>query len=77
LAPADTGTDYRFFENRTALVLSGGWLLPPPRTLLDTSPLRGLLQQVIALERIPASIGAGPVRALAVAFFEATPEVRD
>jgi len=69
-------------------LLSGGWLLSPPRTLLDTSPLRGLLQQVIELERIPASIAAGPVRALAVAttsyttghavaFFEATPEVRD
>jgi NTE family protein len=69
-------------------LLSGGWLLSPPRTLLDTSPLRRLLQQVIELERIPASIVAGPVRALAVAttsyttghavaFFEATPEVRD
>jgi NTE family protein len=69
-------------------LLSGGWLLSPPRTLLDTSPLRRLLQQVIGLERIPASIAAGPVRALAVAttsyttghavaFFEAMPEVRD
>ena len=69
-------------------LLSGGWLLSPPRTLLDTSPLRELLQQVIGFEQIPASIAAGPVRALAVAttsyttghavaFFEATPEVSD
>ena len=69
-------------------LLSGGWLLSPPRTLLDTSPLRRLLQQVIGFEQIPASIAAGPVRALAVAttsyttghavaFFEATPEVSD
>ena len=69
-------------------LLSGGWLLSPPRTLLDTSPLRKLLQQVIGFEQIPASIVAGPVRALAVAttsyttghavaFFEATPEVSD
>jgi NTE family protein len=63
-------------------VFSGGWL-PPPRSLLDTAPLRDLIASVIPIERIPASISAGPVRALAVAttsyttgravaFFEAT-----
>jgi NTE family protein len=69
-------------------MLTGGWLLPPPRSLLDTSPLRELLQQVIPLERIPASIAAGPVKALAVAttsystgqavaFFEAVPSIHE
>ena len=69
-------------------MLTGGWLLPPPRSLLDTSPLRELLQQVIPLERIPASIAAGPVKALAVAttsystgqavaFFEALPSIHE
>ena len=48
-------------------ILSGGWLLAPPRALLDTSPLRELLLRVIPLERIPSSIAAGPVQALAVA----------
>ena len=66
----------------------GGWLLPPPRSLLDTSPLRDLLQRSIPLERIPESIEAGPVQALAVAttsystgqavaFFEAQRSVRE
>lgn len=48
-------------------MLSGGWLLPPPRSVFDTSPLRELLQRAIPLERIPASIAAGPVQAIAVA----------
>jgi len=64
-------------------LLSAGWLAHPPRSLLDTSPLRELLARTIPLDRIPASIAAGPVQALAVAttsyatgravaFFEAT-----
>jgi NTE family protein len=48
-------------------MLSGGWLLPPPRSVFDTSPLRELLQRAIPLERIPASIAAGPIQAIAVA----------
>jgi NTE family protein len=69
-------------------LLSGGWLVHPPRSLLDTSPLRALLAQTIPLDRIPASIAAGPVQALAVAttsyatgravaFFEATRGTRE
>jgi NTE family protein len=64
-------------------LLSAGWLVHPPRSLLDTSPLRELLARTIPLERIEDSIAAGPVQALAVAttsyatgravaFFEAT-----
>ncbi len=48
-------------------LVSGGWLLPAPRSLLDTTPLRELLMREIALDNIRENIGAGPVRALAVA----------
>jgi NTE family protein len=69
-------------------MLTGGWLLPPPRSLLDTTPLRELLQRVVPLERIPGSIAEGPVQALAVAttsyrtgravaFFDAMPITRE
>lgn len=69
-------------------LLSGGWLLRPPRSLLDTTPLRELLERTIPLDRIPASIAAGPVQALAVAttsyatgravaFFEAVPGIEE
>jgi NTE family protein len=69
-------------------VLSGGWLLPPPRALLDTSPLRDLLERTIPWDGIEASVRAGTVRALAVAttsystgkavaFFDGAPEVEE
>jgi NTE family protein len=69
-------------------LLSGGWLLPPPRSLLDTSPLRDLLSRTIPLERIPESVASGPIHAVAVAttsystgqavaFFEAVPSVHE
>jgi NTE family protein len=69
-------------------LLSGGWLMAPPRSLLDTTPLRELLRRNISLENIPASIAAGPVQALAVAttsystgravaFFESVPAIQE
>jgi NTE family protein len=69
-------------------VASGGWLLPPPRSLLDTSPLRDLLQRTIPLDRIAANVEAGRVQALAVAttsytsgravaFFEAAADTKE
>jgi NTE family protein len=48
-------------------LVSGGWLLRPPRALLDTSPLRELLLRTIPLDGIRASVEGGLVRALAVA----------
>jgi len=48
-------------------VASGGWLLPPPRSLLDTQPLRELLLRTIPLDRIAGNVAAGRVQALAVA----------
>jgi len=69
-------------------VASGGWLLRPPRSLLDTSPLRDLLSRVIPIERIPGNVAASRLQALAVAttsystgravaFFDAAPSVRE
>jgi len=85
---ADAGAVLRAGLHWAISLLTGGWLVPPPRSLLDTAPLRELLQRAVAVERIPASIREGPVQALAVAttsyqtgravaFFEAVPEVRE
>jgi NTE family protein len=67
---------------------SGGWLAAPPRSLLDTTPLRELLAQVVPLERIRHGLEQGPLEAVAVAttsyssgravaFFEARPAVAE
>jgi len=45
---------------------SGGWLLPPPRSLFDNEPLRTLLARHIAFDGIAASIAAGALEALVV-----------
>jgi NTE family protein len=84
----DTGAVLRAGLHWIVSLLTGGWLLAPPRSLLDTTPLRELLQRVVPLERIPASIAEGPVQALAVAttsyrtgravaFFDAMPMTRE
>jgi NTE family protein len=46
---------------------TGGWLLSPPRSLLDTSPLRRTLERYVPLDGIPGQLTTGPLRALAVA----------
>lgn len=85
---ADVGAVLRAGLHWAISLVSGGWLAPPPRSLLDTTPLRRLLARTIPLENIPASIAAGPVQAVAVAttsyttgravaFFEAAPTVRE
>jgi NTE family protein len=85
---ADPATMLRAGLHWMLSVASGGWLLPPPRSLLDTSPLRDLLLRTIPLERIAANVAAGRVEALAVAttsystgravaFFEAAPATRE
>lgn len=84
----DAGTMLRAGLHWMFSMLSGGWLLPPPRSVFDTSPLRELLQRTIPLDLIPASIAAGPIQALAVAttsystgravaFFEGIPTVQE
>ena len=57
------GSGMRWFFS----LLTGGWLVAPPRSMLDTSPLRELLAQVIPLERIAENVAKGPLRAVAVA----------
>jgi NTE family protein len=84
----DVGAVLRAGLHWAVSLLSGGWLVAPPRSLLDTTPLRELLARTIPLHEIPASIAAGPVQAVAVAttsyttgravaFFEAAPTVRE
>jgi NTE family protein len=85
---ADTATTLRAGLHWGLSVVSGGWLLAPPRSLLDTSPLRDLLLRTIPMDGIRASVEAGLVRALAVAttsystgkavaFFEGAPSVEE
>ncbi len=64
---ADPATMLRAGLHWMLSVASGGWLLPPPRSLLDTSPLRDLLLRAIPLDRIAGNVEAGRVQALAVA----------
>jgi NTE family protein len=85
---ADPATTVRASLHWVLSVVFGGWLLPPPRSLLDTSPMRGLLLRAVPPGRIAQSVAAGHIRAVAVAttsystgqavaYFEAAPEVRE
>ena len=47
-------------------MLSGGWLLPPPRSLFDNSPLRELLRGQFDFAGIRRSIEAGHLDAIAM-----------
>jgi NTE family protein len=42
-----------------AALLTGGWLLPMPRALLDSAPLRGLLGRNIDFDALRRNIAAG------------------
>lgn len=67
---------------------SGGFVLAPPRSLLDNEPLRELLAGRIDFDGIPTSIGRGHLRAVglcatsyltgqSVAFYDGVPEIED
>jgi NTE family protein len=47
-------------------LLSGGWLVPPPRSLFDNSPLRQLLEWRVNFARIRQALDAGLLDALAI-----------
>ena len=47
-------------------MMSGGWLLPPPKSLFDNSPLRELLREQFDFAGIRRSIDAGHLDALAM-----------
>ena len=50
----------------TMSLLSGGLLLPPPRSVLDNSPLRALLDSHINWKGVRTSIALGHLRGLAL-----------
>jgi len=65
-----------------AALISGGWLLPPPRSLFDNTPLRELLARSVSWSGIEQNLARGRLRAVAlcatgytsarsVAFFQA------
>ncbi len=69
-------------------LMSGGFLLSPPKSLLNNSPLRDLLAKRVDWRGIRTSIARGHLRALAlcatsyvtgqsVAFYDATENVKD
>lgn len=47
-------------------MMSGGWLLPPPRSLFDNSPLRRLLDANFDFSRIERAISEGHLDALVI-----------
>ena len=47
-------------------LVSGGWLLPMPRSLLDNSPLRALLEREVDFAALARSVAAGRPDAVAV-----------
>jgi len=47
-------------------LVSGGWLLPMPRSLLDNSPLRALLEREVDFAALTRSVAAGRPDAVAV-----------
>ena len=82
---ADTASMLRSGLHWLLAMMSGGWLLPPPRSLFDNSPLRELLKQQFDFKAVRRSIDAGQLDALSiaaagyvsarsVAFFEARQE---
>lgn len=63
---ADSGTVFRSGLHWALAMLSGGWLLPPPRSLFDNSPLRELLRGQFDFAGIRRSIEAGHLDAIAM-----------
>lgn len=63
---ADSGTVIRSGMHWALAMLSGGWLLPPPRSLFDNSPLRELLRGQFDFAGIRRSIDAGHLDAIAM-----------
>jgi NTE family protein len=84
---ADTASMLRSGLHWLLAMMSGGWLLPPPKSLFDNTPLRELLAEQFDFANVRKSIEAGHLEALAmsaagyisarsVSFFEAHPGVQ-
>lgn len=63
---ADTANMLRSGLHWLLAMISGGWLLPPPKSLFDNAPLRELLQAQFDFSGIRRSIAAGYLDALAI-----------
>ena len=81
---SDTPSMLRSTMHWLFAMMSGGWLLPTPKSLFDNSPLRNLLREQFNFEGVHRSIAAGHLDALAlsaagyvsarsVSFYEARP----
>jgi len=63
---ADTPAMLRAGAHWTLSAMSGGWLLPAPRSLFDNTPLRQLLAGRIDWDSVQANVDEGRLRALAL-----------
>ena len=63
---ADTASMMRSGLHWMLAMMSGGWLLPPPKSLFDNSPLRELLEVQFDFAGVRRSIAAGHLDALAM-----------
>ncbi len=64
---ADTASMLRSGLHWLLAMMSGGWLLPPPKSLFDNTPLRELLGQQFDFAAVRRSIDAGQLDALSIA----------
>src|SRR5262245_11121167 len=63
---SDTASMMRSGLHWLLAMMSGGWLLPPPRSIFDNSPLRTLLAAQFDFAGVRRSIAAGHLDALAM-----------
>jgi NTE family protein len=63
---ADTASMMRSGLHWLLAMMSGGWLLPPPKSLFDNAPLRDLLEVQFDFAGVRRSIAAGHLDALAM-----------
>jgi len=64
---ADTASMLRSGLHWLLAVMSGGWLLPPPKSLFDNSPLRQLLGEHFDFSAVKRAIDDGQLDALSIA----------
>ena len=63
---SDTASMLRSIMHWMLAMMSGGWLLPPPKSLFDNTPLRELLGEQFDFAGVRRSIAAGHLDALAI-----------
>ncbi|MFL6551633.1 MAG: patatin-like phospholipase family protein [Povalibacter sp.] len=63
----DTASMLRSGLHWLLAMMSGGWLLPPPKSMFDNTPLRELLSHQFDFSGIRRSIDAGQLDALSIA----------